>query len=67
MLLFVVTFIGCWACGNTMNLKIVPPGFELPPVYNTPSLTANTVYAEAVVPAPPTSSGRVPSLFCSFW
>ena len=42
-----------------MKLKIVPPGFDLPALYKAPALTANTVYAENVVPAPATSSGRI--------
>ena len=40
-------------------MKIVPPGFELPPIYKAPPLTPNTVYAETALPAPSTSSGRV--------
>ena len=42
-----------------MKLKIVPPGFDLPALYKAPALTANTVYAENVVPAPATSSRRI--------
>jgi len=50
---------GCWACGSGDKMKIVPPGFDLPPVYVAPALNANTVFAEGAVAAPPTSSGRI--------